>query len=119
MCPNSSPRDWFKIGIFRTKKSPDVMESGFRNQGNFCLGNPESWSLDSGIQLKEPIGIPNPSFTDKESESRAALDSLTWGEKTRDVLYRGRDCMKFGTLKPTMHKENFDRNFSRLLLLNS
>ena len=51
---------------------PHVLrESGFRNQRNFCLWNPESWALESGIQLKE-IGIPltiriwNKSSTDKD-----------------------------------------------------
>ena len=39
--------------------------------GNFCLWNPESWALESGIQLKESgipltIGIQNPSSTDKD-----------------------------------------------------
>ena len=37
----------------------------FRNLGNFCLWNPESWALESGIQLKESriplkVGIRNP-----------------------------------------------------------
>ena len=27
--------------------SPVVMESGFRNPGNFCLWNPESWAPES------------------------------------------------------------------------
>ena len=30
--------------------SPHVTESGFRNPGIFCLWNPESWALESGIQ---------------------------------------------------------------------
>ena len=38
--------------------------------GNFCLWNPKSWSVESGIQLKESgipltIGTRNPSSTDK------------------------------------------------------
>ena len=32
------------------EKSPHVRESGFRNPGIFCLWNPESWALESGIQ---------------------------------------------------------------------
>ena len=48
-----------------------VMESVFRNPWNFCLWNPESWAMESGIHLKESgillrIGIQNPSFTDKD-----------------------------------------------------
>ena len=51
--------------------SPHVWESGFRNQGNFCMWNPESWALESGIQLKESIisltiAIPFPSSTNKD-----------------------------------------------------
>ena len=37
--------------------SPRVRDSSFRNQQNFCLWNPGSWALESGIQLKES-GIP-------------------------------------------------------------
>ena len=50
--------------------SPHVRESEFRKRGNFCLWNPKSWALESGIQLKEseiqlPIEIQNLSSTDK------------------------------------------------------
>ena len=47
-------------------------KSGFRGDpGNFCLWNPESWSLESGIQLKESrisltTGIQSPSPIDKD-----------------------------------------------------
>ena len=49
---------------------PHVKESRFPNPAKFCLWNPESWGLESGIQLKESgilltIGIQNPSSTDK------------------------------------------------------
>ena len=71
---------------------------GIRNQGNFCLWNPESWALEFGSQLKESgilltIGIRNLSPTDKDwnqvpgirnlrawnPESKTVLDSLAWG----------------------------------------
>ena len=57
--------------LLRRLRSPHVIK-GFRNPGNLCLWNPESWALDSGIQLKESgilmtIGIQNPSSTDKQS----------------------------------------------------
>ena len=44
---------------------------GIRNQGKICMWNPESWALESGIQLKESgiplaIGIQNPSSTEKD-----------------------------------------------------
>ena len=35
---------------YLTMVSPHVRESGFRNPGIFCLRNPESWALESGIQ---------------------------------------------------------------------
>ena len=45
---------------------------GIRNAGKFCLWNPESWTLESVIPLKESgilltIGIGQPRSTDKES----------------------------------------------------
>ena len=51
--------------------SPLVMESGFRNQGNVCLWNPECWAPGSGKQRKKSgiplkIGLKNPSSTDKD-----------------------------------------------------
>ena len=85
-----------------------VREPRFRNLGTFYLWNPESWALESRIQLKESgiplrIGIRNPSSICKESglqhlesgihgaESRIQLDKLdsltkgeqlpTWGEQ--------------------------------------
>ena len=47
--------------------SPHVRKSGFRNPGMFCLWNPESWALESGIQHWESgillkIGIRNPTY---------------------------------------------------------
>ena len=86
------------------ERSPNVRESGFpgvleifscgiRNWSRKnLLWNPESWALESGIQLKESgipltIGIRNPSSTDKESvtwnpEFKNVLDSLTSGERS-------------------------------------
>ena len=45
--------------------------NGIRNLGTICMWNPESWALESGVQLKESglplaIGIENPSSTDKD-----------------------------------------------------
>ena len=45
--------------------------NGIRNLGKICLWNPESWVLESGVQLKESglplaIGIENPSSTDED-----------------------------------------------------
>ena len=68
--------------------SSHVRESGLRSPGKFCLWNPESWVLDSGIQLKESgiplkIGIQNSSSRDKywnpvPEIRKTVLDSLTW-----------------------------------------
>ena len=46
--------DWIiqreEVVISEQNLSPHVRESGFRNPGIFCLWNPESWALESGIQ---------------------------------------------------------------------
>ena len=52
------------------ENSPHVREFGFQNPETF--GDPESWTLKFGIQLKESgilltIGIRNPSSADRES----------------------------------------------------
>ena len=96
---------WFPVRRKWRKRSlsPHGRESGFRNPRNFCLRNlefasfflwnPESWALESGIQLKEcgillTIGIQDTSSTDKESEIQNLESriqdclgfSLTWGK---------------------------------------
>ena len=53
---------------FRFRR-PTFQDSGFRNSGNFGVWNPQSWVLESGIQLKESripltIGIQNPGSTE-------------------------------------------------------
>ena len=50
----------------------EIFACGIRNPRTFCSLDPESWALESGIQLKESgislmIGIRNSSSTDKES----------------------------------------------------
>ena len=40
--------------------SPHVRESGIRNPTFFCLWNPESWALESGIQSLESGIQPHP-----------------------------------------------------------
>ena len=48
-------------------KSPHVRKfgkSGYLNPGKFCLWNPESWSLESGIP--ETTGMQNPSSSDQD-----------------------------------------------------
>ena len=66
---------------------PHVLrESGFRNQRNFCLWNPESWALESGIQLKESgipitIGSPNSKFRWQ------SVESMTWNPESKTVFF--------------------------------
>ena len=62
--------DILQQGYLSNDRSLRVRESVFRNPWNFFLWNPESWAMESGIQLKESaillrIGIQNPSSTDK------------------------------------------------------
>ena len=50
----------------------EIIACEIQNPGNSCLCNPESWALQSGLQLKEYripviIGIRNPSSIDKET----------------------------------------------------
>ena len=69
----------------------EIFASGIRNPG---LWNLDNSSKEAGIQLT--FGIRNPSSTDKDhgfqylesestlrnnTESKTALDSLTWGDK--------------------------------------
>ena len=60
----------------RESEIPEISACGMhiRNTGKFCLWNPESHGLESGIQLGESgipltIGIQNPISTDRELES--------------------------------------------------
>ena len=69
--------------------SPHTRESEFWNPGNFCLWNPRSWVLESGIHLKESgilltIRIQNPSSTDKYWNR----ESTAWNSESKNVL----DC---------------------------
>ena len=69
-------------------------ESEFRNPRKFCLWNPKSWALESGIQLEEsgiPLktGIHYPSFTDKVHGIRN-LEFVI-----RGVESRIQDCLEF------------------------
>ena len=74
--------------IFSFNDSPQIRESGFWNPESmkFCLWNPKSWALESGIQLKGSgipltIGIQNPSATDKEPGIQY-LESGIWNPKS-------------------------------------
>ena len=70
--------------------SPHIRESGIRQ--NFCLWNPESLALESGIQLKESVHpltkrIQNPSFTEKGRSQ--CLESGIHGvdSRSKNVFY--------------------------------
>ena len=65
---------WVRVWHLQNKCHLFERECRFRNinPGNFCFWNPESWTLESGIQFKESgipltIGIRNPNSTDKPS----------------------------------------------------
>ena len=68
-----------------------VRESRFQNPGNLCLLDPESWTLESGIRLKESrkplmIEIQNPSSTEKKLESNKwNLESSPWNTESKTV----------------------------------
>ena len=56
----------YSITVVLIPQSPHVKESGFRNPGNFCIWNPESWKfllVESGILglgIRNPTNNPNP-----------------------------------------------------------
>ena len=58
----------------------------------FCLWNPESWALESGIQVWESgipltIRIRNPSSTEKDLESsKWNPESTAWNPESKSVL---------------------------------
>ena len=73
--------------------SPHVRESGFRNLGNVCLWDPESWALESGIQHKEsgmPLktAIRNPGSTGKEYGIQY-LESVIHGVESKIIPLHG------------------------------
>ena len=70
-------------------------EFGFRNPGNFCLRNPESCALESGIKRKE-YGIPVRNTFPLTMTGIKYLESRTYGveSKIQDFLgspYMGRE----------------------------
>ena len=75
-------------------------KSGFPNPGNFFLWNPESWTLESRIQLKESgtllkIGIQNPKFTNKDRNPVPGI----WNPG-RGIQNRIQDCPLHGVTLP-------------------
>ena len=69
--------------------SAHVKESAFRNLGNFRFWNPESWALESGIQLKEfrippTIGIQ---YLESGTSSRRGIGII---QDCRGFPYMGR-----------------------------
>ena len=88
-----------------TYTSPQVRGSGFqnqrnfvcgiRNQGKFWLWNPESWALESGIQLKESgilltIVIQNPRSTCSTDMTKTGIQYLE--SRIQGVESRIQDC---------------------------
>ena len=66
---------------------------GIWNPGKFCLWNPESWGLESRIQLHES-GIPQYSINDWNPESKSSTDKdwnpacTAWNTESRPLLGR-------------------------------
>ena len=84
--------DFRKINV--DKLTMENVCRGIRNPANFCLWNPGSWALESGIQFKESgilltIGIQNPSSTDKDSRIQYLESGI------QDVESRIQDCLGF------------------------
>ena len=111
--PRASPLDP-PLGGFQTRSvSPRVLEGiripesekiltcRIRNSGKFCSWNPESWALESRIQLKGSgilltIGIQNPSFTGIRNPWNAIQNlRLSW------IPYMGRPATKLRPLLNT------------------
>ena len=74
---------------FEAIRSPQVTEIEFRNPRNFCLWNPESWALKSGIHLKESripltFGIQKFKFHWQRLEtSKCSPESTAWNPEFR------------------------------------
>ena len=79
-----------KVKTHQPQWSPKQMgESGFRNPENFCLWIPESWALESRIQLNE-LGISlmtemqNPKFhRQKLKSSTRHPESTVWNPESK------------------------------------
>ena len=57
--------------VIQIPQIQEIFACGIQTPGKFCLLNPESWPLESGISLNESriplmIGIGNQSSTDKD-----------------------------------------------------
>ena len=88
---------WFLPKAVYLLTLPLIPASPLRNLSNFCLWNPESCALESGIQIKEygmplMIWIRNPNSSCKlrnpvrNPESKTVLDSLTWGKAIKRAI---------------------------------
>ena len=67
----------------KTESTLHVRESG--NGENFCLWNPESWALESGIQLKESR-IPLNDWNPQRLESSTVFRNPHVGSRIQDCL---------------------------------
>jgi len=84
-----------------------------RNPGKFCLWNPQSWALASGIQPKVfgipliiTIGIQNSSSTDKNWNPRCGARVAQWKEHSPSTnVARVRNSL---SLKTSTSKFQFD-----------
>ena len=82
----------------------------------FCLGNPESWALESGKQLKESgilltIKIQNPSFTDKDRNTVARIRNPLRGIHNPKL-----SCIPLHGANGSINKLEIARDFENLLV---
>ena len=88
---------WFLPKAVYLVTLPLIPASPLRILSNFCLWNPESCALESGIQMKEygmplMIWIRNSNSSCKlrnpvrNRESKTVLDSLTWGKAIKRAI---------------------------------
>ena len=96
--PSVSPR---VLKGIRIPESEKILTCRIRNSGKFCSWNPESWALESRIQLKGSgilltIGIQNPSCTGIRNPWNAIQNlRLSW------IPYMGRPVTKLRPLLNT------------------
>ena len=84
----------------------EIFASRILNPGKFCLCNPELWTLKSRKRLKDskvqvPIGIRDPSFTDKES----GIQYLESGIHSEESVIQ--DCLGFPYIRWNTNKTSF------------
>ena len=92
------------LNVIQIPQIREIFACGIQTPGKFCLLNPESWVLESGISFKESrIQVPLTNTGIEYLESKTVLDSLD--SVTRDELldsgYYVVDCLHHPSLSVT------------------